>query len=122
MSDTGHLSFPLRIDGSGRTARAGDDAHVRELIELVLLTEPGERVMRPDFGCGLRALVFAPMDDVLAAATQTLVHAQLRQWLDDVVSIDAVTVEARNDASLAVTIGYHLRGGAQARHRVMVQP
>jgi uncharacterized protein len=122
MSEMSYLSFPLRIDGAGRTATVGDDAHVRELIELVLLTEPGERVMRPDFGCGLRALVFAPMDDVLATATQTLVHAQLRQWLDDVVSIDAVTVEARNDASLVVTIVYHRRGGTGAQHRVMVQP
>lgn len=115
-----YLSFPLRIDGSGRTATVDADAHVRELIELVLLTEPGERVMRPDFGCGLRALVFAPMDDVLASATQTLVHAQLRQWLDDVVSIDAVTVESSTDGSLVVTIAYHRRGDAGAVHRVVV--
>ena len=118
---TDHLSFPLRIDGAGRTATVAEDAHVRELIELVLMTEPSERVMRPDFGCGLRALVFAPMDDVLAAATQTLVHAQLRQWLDDVVSVDAVTVEARNDASLVVTVSYHRRGGPNAAHQVVVR-
>ncbi len=115
-----YLSFPLRIDGSGRTATVSDDAHVRELIELVLLTEPGERVMRPDFGCGLRAMVFAPLGDVLASATKTLVHAQLRQWLDDVVSIDTVDVDARTDGSLVVTIAYHRRGSAGAVHQVVV--
>lgn len=117
---SGHLSFPLRIDGTGRTATADDDRHVKNLIELVLLTEPGERPMRPDFGCGLRALVFAPMDDVLASATQTLVHAQLRRWLDDVVSIDAVVAESDNNGTLIVTIAYHRRGGAGQRHQVTV--
>jgi len=117
---SGPLSFPLRVDGTGRTASADDDRHVRDLIELVLLTEPGERVMRPDFGCGLRALVFAPLDDVLAAATQSLVHAQLRRWLDDVVSIDAVLAESDNNGTLTVTIAYHRRGGPSQLHRVPV--
>ena len=115
-----YLSFPLRIDGAGRAATVDDDRHVRELIELVLLTEPGERVMRPDFGCGIRALVFAPMDDVLAAATQRLVQAQLIQWLDDIVSIDDVSVESSNDGRLVVTIAYHRRGSSPAAHQVVV--
>jgi uncharacterized protein len=103
---TGPLSAPLRIDGTGRTASADPDQHVRELIEAVLLTDPGERVMRPDFGCGLRALVFAPLDDVLAVATKALVRAQLMQWLDDVVSIQAVDAVAQGDGSLVVTVAY----------------
>lgn len=116
----GYLSFPLRVDGSGRTAVVDEDTHIRELIELVLLTEPGERVMRPDFGCGMRALVFAPMDDILAAATQSFVHAQLRQWLDDVVSIDGVQVQFRNDGTLTVTVTYHRRGAAATSLQVEV--
>ena len=115
-----YLSFPLRVDGSGRTATVDDDAHVRELIELVLLTEPGERVMRPEFGCGLRALVFAPMDDILAAATQTFVHAQLRQWLDDICSIDGVKVGFHNDGTLTVLVTYHRRGAQQSTVQVEV--
>jgi uncharacterized protein len=103
---TGPLSFPLRIDGTGRTASADPDQHVRELIEAVLLTDPGERVMRPDFGCGLRALVFAPLDDVLAFATKALVRAQLTQWLDDIVSIEAIDTVAADDGSLTVTVAY----------------
>jgi phage baseplate assembly protein W len=75
----------------------------------VLLTDPGERVMRPDFGCGLRALLFAPLDDVLAIATQALVRAQLNHWLDDLISIDAVEAAANDDGSLLVTIAYRRR-------------
>ena len=118
---TGQLSFPLRVDGTGRSATADGDAHVRELVELVLLTDPGERVMRPDFGCGARALVFAPVDDVLAAATQALVNAQLRQWLDDVVSVDAVQSELRDDGALVVTVAYRRRvDNAPAVTRVVI--
>src|SRR3546814_19753698 len=54
------------------------------------LTNPGERVNRPDFGCGLRQLVFAPNSDALAAATQTLVHGALLRWLNEVIAVDAV--------------------------------
>ena len=118
---TGPLSFPLRVDGTGRAASSDPDTHLRDLIELVLLTEPGERVMRPDFGCGLRALVFAPLDDVLGMATQALVQAQLRRWLDDVCSIETVTVEARADASLVATVAYRRRiDGAGGTAQVVV--
>ena len=70
-----HAAFPYRIDGRGRSAEPeNEDAHVRELIEQVLFTVPGERVMRPDFGCGLMQLVFAPNSDELAATLQVLVR------------------------------------------------
>ncbi len=52
------LDFPYRISATGRSATTGDADHVRDLIEQVLFTAPGERVMRPDFGSGLLALVF----------------------------------------------------------------
>lgn len=106
---TGPLSFPLRVDGTGRTTGADPDRHIRDLIELVLLTEPGERVMRPDFGCGLRALVFAPLGDVLVTAAQALVEAQLRNWLDDVIAVDKVDVRPGDIAALAVTVEYRRR-------------
>lgn len=102
MSD---IAFPFHVDASGRTAVAGEDAHVRELIEQVLFTNPGERVNRPTFGSGLLKLIFAPNDDVLATATQLVVHGQLQQWLSDVVLVEAVDVAA-NDASLVITVTY----------------
>ena len=72
-----YLDYPYHFDGRGRTAATSNDAHMRDLIEQVLFTAPGERVNRPDFGSGLMQLVFAPNSDELAAATQFLVQGAL---------------------------------------------
>jgi phage baseplate assembly protein W len=101
-----NLAFPYRIDGRGRTAEAAsDDAHLRDLIEQLLFTMPGERVNRPDFGCGLMQLVFAPNSLELAATVQALVHGALQQWLGYLLRIDEVAAEAR-DSTLTVTVAY----------------
>lgn len=102
------LHFPYQFDGRGTTRTDGADAWIRGLIEQVLFTAPGERVMRPDFGCGLRELVFAPNSPELAATTQFLVHGALQQWLGDLITVESVTVDAV-DARLAVTVQYMVR-------------
>ena len=83
------IDFPFHFDGRGRTAEAATDEHVRDLIEQVLFTSPGERVNRPTFGSGLMQLVFAPNSDELATATQFLVQAALQQWLGDLIEVCA---------------------------------
>jgi uncharacterized protein len=75
------LDYPFRIDSRGRTAQATDADHIRDLIEQVLFTGPGERVNRPSFGSGLLQLVFMPTSDELATATQFLIQGALQQWL-----------------------------------------
>lgn len=103
------LAYPFRFDlGRGRTAETGSDAHVRDLIEQVLFTAPGERVNRPDFGCGLGQLVFAPNSDQLSAATQMVVQSALQQWLGDLIQIDTVEV-TNDDSTLRVTVRYIIR-------------
>lgn len=102
---TSYLDYPYNIDGRGRTATAARDAHIRDLIEQVLFTSPGERVNRPDFGCGLLALVFAANSAELAAASQFLVQASLQQWLGDMLVVEGVSVEAA-DSSLRVAVQY----------------
>lgn len=100
------IAFPYRVDGRGRTAEARDeDAHVRDLIEQLLFTVPGERVNRPDFGCGLMQLVFAPNSPELAATIQALVQGALQQWLGHLLRIDEVSAESR-EATLTVTVRY----------------
>ena len=100
--------YPFHFDGSGRTAMTGKAGHVRDLIEQVLFTAPGERVNRPTFGSGLMQLVFAPNSDALAAATQVSVHAALQQWLGDILMVEGVEVR-REDAALHVNVRYLLR-------------
>ena len=108
------LDYPFQFDGSGRTAMTGEADHVRDLIEQVLFTAPGERVNRPTFGSGLMQLVFAPNSDALAAATQVSVHGALQQWLGDILMVEGVEVR-REDAALHVTVRYVLRQTQERR-------
>jgi phage baseplate assembly protein W len=103
-----NLDYPYHFDGRGRTAATSDDADIRDLIEQVLFTAPGERVNRPDFGSGLMQLVFAPNSDELAAATQFLVQGSLQQWLGDLIEVEAVEVTSE-DSTLRVTVQYLVR-------------
>lgn len=104
--DARNVAFPYRVDGRGRSAEAeDDDAHLRDLIEQLLFTAPGERVNRPDFGCGLMQLVFAPNSPELAATLQALVHGALQQWLGHLLRIDEVAASS-DDATLTVIVRY----------------
>ena len=99
------LDYPYHFDGRGRTATTEPADHIRDLIEQVLFTSPGERVMRPDFGAGLMALVFEPNSTTLAATIQFLVQTGLQQHLSNLIAVNAVTVE-NIDATLQVTVRY----------------
>src|SRR4029079_8124041 len=84
MADRDDYAFPFRIDPASRQAqRAPYDAHVAQMVRQVVVTTPGERADLPEFGCGLRALVFAGNSDALSAATQMLVQPSLARWLSD---------------------------------------
>ena len=100
-----NLRFPYQFDGRGRTAEANNDDFIRGLIEQVLFTAPGERVMRPDFGSGVMQLVFAPNSTELAATTQFLVQGALQQWLGNLIALEGVEVESV-DATLHITVRY----------------
>ena len=100
-----HVDFPYQVDGRGRTALVDSDRYIRDLIEQVLFTSPGERVNRPDFGTGLMQLVFGPNSDELAATIQMLIRAALQQWLGDLVEIESVIAEHR-DSTLVIEVRY----------------
>ena len=111
---TRHVDFPYRFDGRGRTADADDDAHIRDLMEQVLFTTPGERVNRPTFGSGVLQLVFAPNGDTLAAATRLSVEAALTEWLGDLIEVAEVSVVA-DDATLRLDVRYVVRRTGEER-------
>jgi hypothetical protein len=109
-----NIAFPWRLDHRGRTAIADDDEHIRHLIELVLFTSPGERINRPDFGSGLKQLVFAPASSELASATQIVVQGSLQQWLGELIDVERVEVEI-GEARLLVTVQYKVRRTQERR-------
>jgi phage baseplate assembly protein W len=101
------IDYPFHIDGRGRTAQATYEEHVRDLIEQVLFTSPGERVNRPDFGSRLMQLVYAPNSDELATATRMMVQGALQQWLGELIRVEAVDISSE-EATLRVTVQYTL--------------
>jgi uncharacterized protein len=102
------VDYPFHFDGRRRTATTSQDDHIRDMIEQVLFTSPGERVNRPAFGSGLLQLVFEPNGAELASATQASVQGALQQWLGDVILVEAVVVQS-NDSTLQVTVQYVVR-------------
>ncbi len=113
MSKT-YFDYPFAIDGRGRVGTTNEDDHIRDMIHQVLFTNPGERVNRPDFGCGLLQLVFMPNSDALATATQFTVQGALQRWLNDVIQVEQV--EVRNDEErLEVTVVYVKRDTGERR-------
>lgn len=98
--------FPFRIGPDGRTA--GDaERQVRDLIELVLFTEAGERINRPDFGSGARQLLFGAASPEVAAAVELLIQGALQRWLGDLLQVERLAVAAA-DATLRIDIAWRL--------------
>src|SRR5918995_4383114 len=110
----GTLDSPYHFDGSGRTAGTDTRDHIRDLIEQVLFTSPGERVMRPDFGSGLLALVFEPNSTTLAATTQMLTQGSLQQHLGHLIAVQGVDV-ATEDSTFRVIVRYALLADGSQR-------
>ena len=113
-----NIDFPLHLDSFGRTASTDDDDHIRDMIELLLFTAPGERLNRPDFGTGLLDLVFDPNSDALAAALEFTLQSALQQWLGDLIAVDELSVTAQ-DASVAVVVRYLVRRTGAVRDVVI---
>ena len=103
-----NIAFPFHVDAGGRTASVDDDSHIRQLIEQVLFTTPGERVNRPSFGSGLMQLVFSPNSAEVATATQFLVQGALQQWLGALIQVQGVDIEVL-ESRLSVNVRYLLR-------------
>jgi phage baseplate assembly protein W len=110
-----NIDFPFHFDERGRSAAASsDDEHIRDMIEQLLFTNPGERVNRPDFGSGLMQLVFAPNSAELAAALQYTLQAALQQWMSDLIELQSLEVTSL-DSTLTVTVQYLVRRTNQSQ-------
>jgi phage baseplate assembly protein W len=108
------IDFPFHFDALARTAGTTDAEHVRDMIEQLLFTRPGERVMRPDFGSGLMHAVFAPNSPEIASALEFTTRAALQRYLGDLIEVQALSVAA-DDAVLQVNLVYVLRASGERR-------
>ncbi len=112
MAATVYFDNPFHLDGRGRTAVTTLDDHIRDMIYQVLFTAPGERVNLPEFGCGVRQLVFMGNSGTLAAATQFLVFGSLQRWLGDLIQLNAVNV-SNVEETLTIEVVYTRRDNNQ---------
>src|ERR1700744_2129863 len=103
-----NIKFPFQFDAKGHTASDDDDTHIRDMIEELLFTNPGERVNRPDFGSGLLQLVFAPNSPELAATLQFTMQAALQRYLGDLIDLQSLDVSVQ-DSTLSVVVNYLVR-------------
>ena len=113
--DGRHLAFPFRIGPDGRTVPPPDlPSHVRDELLQLVLTNPGERLFLPEFGGGVRKLIFEPVDDVLTGVTKARLTQAINRWLGHRVVLEDVKV-GHSDARLDVEIHYRLAGTQDTR-------
>lgn len=103
-----NIDFPFHFDSRGGTASTDENDHIRDMIEQLIFTNPGERVNRPDFGSGILQLIFAPNSPELAATLQFTLQAAIQRWLGDVIDVQDLQVEAL-DSTLTVDLKYVVR-------------
>lgn len=100
------IAFPYAFEDRV-TNLADDDAHVRQMLEQLLFTMPGERVNRPDYGCGIQRMVFSPQNTEFIATLHALIESEIHRWLGDVLTLRALEVTSE-EATLRVLVEYEL--------------
>jgi phage baseplate assembly protein W len=108
------LSHPIEVDGRGRFASVDITRRIRNMIENVLFTAPGERVNRPTFGSGIRQLLFSPTSPALAAAVRANVEGALQVWLGDVIVVENVEAESV-ESTLNIRVTYRMLPDGERR-------
>ncbi len=116
-----NIAYPFHIDRYGRTASTDDAPHIRDMLEQLIFTNPGERVNRPDFGSGLLQLVFKPNSPELAATIQYTTQAAIQRWLGDLILLQSLTVTS-DDGTLTVVINYVIRQTNTPQSQTFVRP
>lgn len=109
-----NIDFPFQFNPRGQTGVNGRDDHIKDMIELLLFTNPGERVNRPDFGSGLRQFVFAPNSSELVTALHFSLQATLQSWLGDMIDLETLEVAAE-DEQLHIHVRYRIREDLTSR-------
>jgi len=102
-------AFPIRLDQQGDIALASGEDDIRQAILIILGTAPGERVMRPDFGAGLQALVFEPLNTATKALVKHRVEEALLVWEPRIDSLEVNVADERALGRLLIELRYRVR-------------
>lgn len=111
------IHYPIAIaPASGRVREETDyEQYIKQLIRQVLLTAPGERINRPEFGAGVRRLIFAPLSSATASLAQATVFQALKAELDTLIRVEDVIAETVEPGRLDITVTYILRARGERR-------
>lgn len=111
------IAYPIAVDAAlGRLAEETDyAAHVDQLIRQLLFTSPGERINLPEFGCGIKRMVFAPNSEATASLAQVMIFESMKRWLDPVLSVTDVKAQAIEER-LEIRIAYILKARQERRY------
>lgn len=111
------IHHPLSVtSGSGRWRRESDyEAYIQQLIRQVLLTAPGERINRPEFGAGVRRLIFAPLSPATASLAETTILQALDTWLGTLIRVENIRARVSEPGRLDITVSYLLRARGERR-------
>jgi len=110
-----HLSFPFRIASNGRSAQVPAlEAHVRDELIQLILTNPGERAFLPEFGGGVRRLVFENASETIAGVTKARITQAISRWLGQRVTLEDLQVTIDN-STLEIQIQYRIAGTKDSR-------
>jgi uncharacterized protein len=113
------VAFPVRTDASGSLALVSGETEIRESIRLILGTAFGERPMRPEFGCGIHDLVFAPSDARTAGRAAYEVRQSIERWEPRIALHDVdVTFDDADTGTMLIALTYAVRGTNDPRNLV----
>jgi phage baseplate assembly protein W len=113
-----NIDYPFHFQGRGRTATTGDARHIRDMIEQLFFTSPGERVNRPNFGSGILGRLFEPNSPEQAAVLQVAMQAAMQQELGDLIQLQALEI-ASEDGTLRVVVSYMIRRTGESRTEII---
>jgi phage baseplate assembly protein W len=111
------LAFPLGVDDRGRIALAREEIDVEQAIRIILSTAPGERPMRPEFGCAVHDCVFERIEADTLARIDQAVRVALDRW-EPRVAIEDIVFESRREGELLVHLRYRVRATNDVRNLV----
>jgi len=111
------FEYPFALDAGLNSLAVQTDyaEHVEQLMKQVLFTNPGERINRPDFGCGIRRMVFSPNSQESASLAQVTIYQALQKWLGSLIKVEEVKIKALEEV-LEIRIGYLLKIRRERRY------